>query len=112
SKRVVRTVTRTVGSEPHEGRIRGTVRSAQGARSIPNAVVALLNVKEGRLATSDDGSFTSFPIAAGTVDMTISADGYEPTTARARIEAGHDAIVDVNLTPKPPSGRMHGKVID
>src|SRR5207244_2170071 len=77
-----------------------------------NAVVALANIKEGRLATSDDGSYTSFPIAPGAVDISVAADGYEPATARAMVSAGHDAVVDVNLVPKPPAGRLHGKVVD
>ena len=111
-KKIVRTVTRTANAEPRDGRIRGTVRSSTGARAIPNAVVALANVKEGRLATSEDGSYTSFPIAPGTVDLTVSADGYEPTVAHALVSAGHDAIVDISLTPKPPAGRLHGKVVD
>jgi outer membrane protein OmpA-like peptidoglycan-associated protein len=112
SKKIVRTVTRTANAEPRDGRIRGTVRSSTGARAIPNAVVALNNVKEGRLATSEDGSFTSFPVAPGTVDLTVSADGYEPTVAHAIVSAGHDAIVDINLAPKPPAGHLHGKVVD
>jgi outer membrane protein OmpA-like peptidoglycan-associated protein len=74
--------------------------------------VALNNVKEGRLASSEDGTYTSFSVAPGIIDMTVSAEGYEPATARALVTSGHEAIVDVTLVPKPPEGRLHGRIID
>lgn len=109
------TVTRTVaGASPHEGRIRGYIHAGGvgGGRAVPNALVEITGVKAGRLASSDDGSFLSFPIVPGTVEIAVSAEGYEPTHTTATVVSGRDTSVDITLTPKPPSGRVHGKVVD
>ena len=75
-------------------RIEGTVTDVTGA-VIPRAAI---DSGKGQKATTDSmGHYVLACVPAGSVTLTVHADGFSPDTTTARGEAGERAQVDLQL---------------
>ena len=87
-------------AQPSTGDLRGAVRSAETQQPVTTAVVRMRDV--GRTAAVDaDGLFTIGVLRPGTYAIEVSAPGYLPLSATAKIVAGGSERLDLALVPSP-----------
>jgi outer membrane protein OmpA-like peptidoglycan-associated protein len=113
---VPRVVTRTVKVETAvagqtEGFAVGRVVSVSGA-PVENAIVGVSGRDHSRVVVESDGTFQTVSIAPGIVEVVATAPGFEVATAKVQIAAGQKTNVILTMTPKAPTARLSGRVVD
>jgi outer membrane protein OmpA-like peptidoglycan-associated protein len=115
-KLVTRTVTveKRVPVDAHarEGTVVGKVISAIGGAPVDGAIVTVPGQNKGRVATDADGTFRTWWIPAGLVELEVSAPNFERGTARTSVVSGQEVPLMVTLTPRAQKGKISGKVTD
>ena len=100
---------------PTEGFVAGRVVSTVGT-PVEGAVVGVMvgaNLREhSRVVAEADGTFQSVPLAPGLVDLMVVAPNYENAPARVEVVAGQTVNVAITMTPRPPAGKLTGRVVD
>jgi outer membrane protein OmpA-like peptidoglycan-associated protein len=110
-------VTRTVEVKgaatpiPSTGTVTGTVRGGDG-KPVADAVISFAGIPHARVATDPDGTFSSGPLAPGSVEVSVTAPGYDPASASATVAAGSSTNIDVSLKAKVATGNVRGRVTD
>jgi outer membrane protein OmpA-like peptidoglycan-associated protein len=94
-----------------EGLVAGRVINAAGT-PIEGAVVGVTGREHARVLTEADGTFQSVPLAPGSVELVVSANGYESATVRTEVVAGQTANIVLRLAAKIPAARVYGRVSD
>jgi outer membrane protein OmpA-like peptidoglycan-associated protein len=93
---------------PTEGRISGMITSSvdgtpvAGTVTFPGTTIA--NV------TPDATGFYTLIVPQGSIPMTVTADGYQPSSATIVIEGGQNVVKDFSMIPIPPNGLVAGTV--
>ena len=110
-------VTRTVPVEKlvaavaPEGLVAGRVGSSVGT-PIEGAVVGVTGRDHSRVVAEADGSFQSVPLPPGLAELFVAAPNFENATARADVVAGQTVNVVITMTPRAPSAKITGHVVD
>jgi outer membrane protein OmpA-like peptidoglycan-associated protein len=110
-------VTRTVPVEKlvaavaPEGLVAGRVVSSVGT-PIEGAVVGVTGRDHSRVVAEADGSFQSVPLPPGLAELFVAAPNFENATARADVVAGQTVNVVITMTPRAPSAKITGHVVD
>jgi outer membrane protein OmpA-like peptidoglycan-associated protein len=111
TKVVTKTITREISRGATVGRLRGVVRDATTKKAISGAIVRYVNRHENSQLTDPDGTFVSYGLAPGRVEMEVSREDYMPTPAQAMVVAHGETPLEVLLVVKPPqSGTLRGHV--
>jgi outer membrane protein OmpA-like peptidoglycan-associated protein len=93
---------------PTEGRISGMITSSvdgtpvAGTVTFPGTTIA--NV------IPDATGFYTIIVPQGSIPMTVTADGYQPSSATIVIEGGQNVVKDFSMIPVPPNGLVAGTV--
>ena len=97
------TVTRTIDRTPppSKGRVAGTVVDAASGAPIAGAIVGAAVLPLGKVATDEDGRFSTKALAPGAVKLAVSAPGYEPQEVSTEVVVAETAAVSVSLAPRP-----------
>ena len=104
SKLTTRTITRRyeIMKSAPEGKVSGVVRDAVTKKVLSGAQVRYSTKGLTPQATAEDGSFVSYGLPPGPVQMTVTANDYEPASGNITIEANQVKPLDVALKPLPP----------
>ncbi len=95
--------------KPTKGTVRGVVKDAKTSAPIAQAIVTFVGKGVSDVATSEDGSYMSFPFDAGKVTIEVRKAGYKPASIEVNVEAGGTVTGDVTLEPEPPKvGKVLG----
>ena len=94
---------------PTTGSIVGVVTDNTSGSPVGNATVSY---NGGAVSTSGDGSYSLSNIPAGSVALTVAADGYQNSAANVSVVAGQTATNNFALTLTPITGSVSGHVID
>jgi OmpA-OmpF porin, OOP family len=95
---------------PREGHLTGTVRSSQGAAPIGGAIISVIGRPHLRAATDSDGGFTTASLPPGSVELEVTAPGFEPLEVVTTVVAGEGQNLTVTLTAQVPTAALHGQV--
>jgi len=93
---------------PTQGRISGMMTSSvdgapiQGTLTFPGTTIANI--------TPDATGFYTVTVQAGSIPMTATAEGYQPSSATVVIEGGQSVVKDFSMIPVPPNGMVAGTV--
>ncbi len=79
--------------------IRGTIKDAETGNGLPGANVIIEGTSRGA-STAGDGSFVIARVRPGNYNLVASIIGYKTESASITVEAGRDAMVDLQLAPK------------
>ena len=94
------------------GRIQGRVTGSDGS-PIDSAIVAFVAHDVSAVATSSDGRFVSEAFPPGEVQLEASHPDYETARCAAVIpEGGGNVEASCELTPKPSTAKLTGRVLD
>lgn len=94
------------------GRIQGRVTGSDGS-PIDSAIVAFVAHDVSAVATSSDGRFVSEAFPPGEVQLEASHPDYETGRCAAVIpEGGGNVEASCELTPKPSTAKLTGRVLD
>ncbi len=104
-------VEKVVAAAPPEGLVAGRVVSGVGA-PIEGAVVGVTGRDHSRVVAEADGSFQSVPLPPGVAELFVAAPNFDNATARADVVAGQTANVVITMTPRAPSAKITGRVVD
>ena len=94
-----------------EGWVVGKVLTATET-PIDGAIIGITGRALSRVVTDADGSFRSPLLPPGPVELAATAVGFENTTVSVNVVAGQTASITVHLTPRPPSARLTGRIVD
>ena len=101
-----------LGGDPGGGTatfsLQGTVvASGPDGTPVPGAVVRL---GDKETTTGQDGTFAfqDLPVQGGTMEIVVSAPGYEPTTVAIHPSSGSNLVVTIVLTPSAGDGGVGG----
>jgi uncharacterized membrane protein len=81
-----------------------------GAKITGGAVEIRSGDKTERVEAGEDGGFPARTLPAGTVHVTVSAEGFTPAERDISIEQGKKLELAIELSPAPPSGQLRGLV--
>jgi hypothetical protein len=99
--------------EPVTGRLSGKVLADGSREPVSGASVELVGLGLTPQASATDGSFLSYALAPGQINLTVSHPDYEPGSCSALIpETGGDVPVECTLVALPKTGTLRGRVID
>ena len=98
------------GAPSDGGTITGLVTDQATDAPIANAVVRF--DRSPPVATADSGRFRSLDMAPGPVQITVSKDGYEPSTGTLDVVAGEEPEIAIGLEPAVVQGTIRGRVVD
>jgi outer membrane protein OmpA-like peptidoglycan-associated protein len=93
---------------PTEGRVSGMITSSvdgtpvAGTLTFPGTTIPNI--------TPDATGFYTVTVPAGSIPMTVTADGYQPSSATIVIEGGQSMVKDFSMIPVPPNGMVAGSV--
>jgi outer membrane protein OmpA-like peptidoglycan-associated protein len=99
-----------VSEKPQTGQVAGVIKSKTDGAEVSGAVVSFDRAPP--VATSPNGMFKSHDIEPGPVTLSITKDGFEPTTASATIVAGEAAQIEVQMVPQVREGAIRGRIVD
>lgn len=100
------------GAPPVRGRILGTVVEQGTTNGVPGAVVGFPGRELTALSASGDGSFASYELEPGEVQLAVSHPEYRSGTCAGTIpEAGGDVTVSCSLEALPRVGQVRGRVV-
>jgi outer membrane protein OmpA-like peptidoglycan-associated protein len=94
-----------------EGFVAGRVVSTLGT-PVEVAAVGVTGRDHSRVVAEADGTFQSVPLAPGPVELYVVAPNYENATTRVDVVAGQTANVVITMTPRAPTGKVSGRVVD
>lgn len=86
--------------EPETGTISGTVTNPD-AEPVVGAAVRIENT-DLSTSTDDDGNYSFEDVDAGTYQVSVEAEGYEPTSSEVVVESG--TVVELDFTLEPVDG--------
>jgi outer membrane protein OmpA-like peptidoglycan-associated protein len=113
TKVVKTTITREVPRGPIEGKVRGVVKDDKTKRPLSGAIVRYLGRRVTPQSTGDDGSFVSYGMAPGPVQIEVSRDDYNTMKVETQVQANGEVPVEVLLSSKPPAaGQVRIRVAD
>jgi outer membrane protein OmpA-like peptidoglycan-associated protein len=112
-KIVTRTVPveKVVAAPASEGLVAGRVVSSVGT-PVEGAVVGVTGRDHSRVVAEADGSFQSAPLPPGLAELFVAAPNFENATGRADVVAGQMVNVVITMTPRAPSAKITGRVVD
>ena len=99
-----------VEAAPTQGSIAGVVTDQETQAPLANAVVKF--DRSPPVATADSGRFRSLDMEPGPVQITVTKDGYEPSTGTVEILANDEPEIAVALQPLVREGTIRGRVTD
>ena len=97
---------------PPKPRILGKVIDADTKAPVDGAIVTFVGQDLNALVTGADGTFVSYPLEAGEVEMSVSAEWYFDTACAATLEETGDAEVLCEMRPMPKLATISGVVLD
>jgi outer membrane protein OmpA-like peptidoglycan-associated protein len=117
SKVVERVVEKRVAFSPPAttGIIVGKVTDKASGKPIEGVIVSFPARDSARSATTVDGAFSTFDIAAGKIQTRVAKDGYKSEDWDVVVPAGGSATLNVALTvleAAVPEGGVRGSVVD
>jgi OOP family OmpA-OmpF porin len=99
--------------EKVRGHLHGEVFDKQAGTPIAHALVHFEGSALSDIATDQNGKFVSYPLDPGPVQLTVSADGYEPAGCGAALPGDFgDVAVRCELLALPKLGSLRGRVLD
>jgi outer membrane protein OmpA-like peptidoglycan-associated protein len=104
-------VEKVVAAVAPEGFVAGRVVGSVGT-PVENAAVGVAGRDHSRVVAEADGSFQSVPLPPGLVELFVTAPNYENATARADVVAGQTVNVVITMTPRAPTAKVTGRVVD
>ncbi len=117
-KEVVKEVVKEIALPPPP-HILGRIVDSETSMGIEGAVVTILDAQGNELAgmnpvvTKPDGSFVSYPLAAGAFSLGVKAEWYfDPIDCSVTLDATGDKEMECPLRPMPRLATITGKVSD
>ena len=104
-------VEKVVAAVAPEGFVAGRVVSSVGT-PVENAAVGVAGRDHSRVVAEADGSFQSVPLPPGLAELFVVAPNYENATARVDVVAGQTVNVVITMTPRAPTAKVTGRVVD
>ena len=104
-------VEKVVAAAAPEGLVAGRVVSSVGT-PIEGAVVGVTGRDHSRVVAEADGSFQSVPLPPGLAELFVAAPNFDNATARAAVVASQTVNVVITMTPRAPSAKITGRVVD
>lgn len=110
-----RVVTRTIVVDrpspgAGQGHVVGVVKHARTGAPVADAVVSVPGQPRSRVLTDPDGSFLSPSLPLGSVELEITARGFEAARVRAEVVATTPAPIEVALAPVAEPAKVHGRI--
>ncbi len=104
-------VEKKVEVAPKLGKARGRVLNANTLEPVEGAVVTFPGRDLTGLYTDPDGTFMTYEMMPGKVNIMVRHEKYEPARLTVDLVADQTAAVDIKLTPSvPPIGTITGKI--
>lgn len=100
TKEVVKTQKVVVKTKATTGRIIGRAINIKTAMPVKGAKIDFPGKKLTALLTGEDGSFTTYPLAAGTLKVRASKRGYKAKEVELKVAAGKDVEETFAMTPE------------
>lgn len=99
-----------VEAAPNTGTLAGLVTDQETKKPISGAIVRFDRAPP--VATAESGRFRSLDMEPGPVQITVSKEGYEPSTGSVEIVVNDEPEIAVALQPLVREGTMGGRVVD